>query len=104
MALEPLSIKNMEEKTQDIYEAVVIMSKRAKQILSDRVVDEMISSAEEEVELGVYDQVVEKTPEDYEELEKVTTLAVNEFVDGDIEWTHGEEEAVQVILIDLFRI
>ena len=67
MALEPLSIKNMEEKTQDIYEAVVIMSKRAKQILSDRVVDEMISSAEEEVELGVYDQVVEKTPEDYEE-------------------------------------
>ncbi len=54
----------------------------------------MISSAEEEVELGVYDQVVEKTPEDYEELEKVTTLAVNEFVDGDIEWTHDEEEAV----------
>ena len=94
MALEPLSIKNMDEKTQYIYEAVVIMSKRAKQILSDRVVDEMISSAEEEVELGVYDQVVEKTPEDYEELEKVTTLAVNEFVDGDIEWTHGEEEAV----------
>ena len=81
MALEPLSIKNMEEKTQDIYEAVVIMSKRAKQILSDRVVDEMISSAEEEVEMGVYDQVVEKTPEDYEELEKVTTLAVNEFVE-----------------------
>ena len=84
----------MEEKTQDIYEAVVIMSKRAKQILSDRVVDEMISSAEEEVELGVYDQVVEKTPEDYEELEKVTTLAVNEFVDGDIEWTHDPEEVV----------
>ena len=51
-------------------------------------------TAEEEVELGVYDQVVEKTPEDYEELEKVTTLAVNEFVDGDIEWTHDEEEAV----------
>ena len=94
MPLEPLSIKNMEEKTQDIYEAVVIMSKRAKQILSDRVVDEMISSAEEEVELGVYDQVVEKTPEDYEELEKVTTLAVNEFVDGDIEWTHDPEEVV----------
>ena len=94
MALEPLSIKNMEEKTQDIYEAVVIMSKRAKQILSDRVVDEMISSAEEEVELGVYDQVVEKTPEDYEELEKVTTLAVNEFVDGDIEWTLDQEEVV----------
>ena len=82
----------MEEKTEDIYEAVVVMSKRAKQILSDRVVDEMISSAEEEVEMGVYDQVVEKTPEDYEELEKVTTVAVNEFVEGDIEWTNDEEK------------
>ena len=92
MALEPLSIKNMEEKTEDIYEAVVVMSKRAKQILSDRVVDNMISSAEEEVEMGVYDQVVEKTPEDYEELEKVTTVAVNEFVEGDIEWTNDEEK------------
>ena len=92
MALETLSIKNMEEKTEDIYEAVVVMSKRAKQILSDRVVDEMISSAEEEVEMGVYDQVVEKTPEDYEELEKVTTVAVNEFVEGDIEWTNDEEK------------
>ena len=92
MPLEPLSIKNMEEKTEDIYEAVVVMSKRAKQILSDRVVDEMISSAEEEVEMGVYDQVVEKTPEDYEELEKVTTVAVNEFVEGDIEWTNDEEK------------
>ena len=68
------------------------MSKRAKQILSDRVVDDMISSAEEEVEMGVYDQVVEKTPEDYEELEKVTTVAVNEFVEGDIEWTNDEEK------------
>ena len=42
--------------------------------------------------MGVYDQVVEKTPEDYEELEKVTTVAVNEFVEGDIEWTNDEEK------------
>ena len=92
MALEPLNNKNMEEKPEDIYEAVVEMSKRAKQILSERDVGEMISSAEEEVEMGVYDQVVEKTPEDYEELEKVTTVAVNEFVEGDIEWTNDEEK------------
>ena len=92
MALEPLSIKNMEEKTEDIYEAVVVMSKRAKQILSDRVVDEMISSAEEEVEMGVYDQIEEKNPDDYEELEKVTTEAVNEFFDGDIKWDKIERD------------
>ena len=63
MALKTLSIKNMEEKTSDIFEAVVIMSKRAKQILNNRIVEEIITSAdEEELEMGVYDQIEEKNP------------------------------------------
>ena len=95
MALEPLSIKNMEEKTSDIFEAVIVMSKRAKQILGNRIVEEMIESAEEEeLEMGVYDQIEEKNPEDYEELEKVTTEAVTEFFDGNIKWdkVEGDDE------------
>ena len=93
MGLEPLSIKNMEEKTSDIFEAVIVMSKRAKQILSNRIVDEMIESTEEEeLEMGVYDQIEEKNPDDYEELEKVTTEAVNEFFDGDIKWVKRERD------------
>jgi len=95
MALEPLSIKNMEEKTSDIFEAVIVMSKRAKQILSNRIVEEIIeSNEEEELEMGVYDQIEEKNPDDYEELEKVTTEAVNEFFDGDIKWDkiEGDDE------------
>ena len=95
MALEPLSIKNMEEKTSDIFEAVIVMSKRAKQILGNRIVEEMIESAEEEeLEMGVYDQIEEKNPEDYEELEKVTTEAVNEFFEGNIKWgkVEGDDE------------
>ena len=95
MGLEPLSIKNMEEKTSDIFEAVIVMSKRAKQILSNRIVEEIIeSNEEEELEMGVYDQIEEKNPDDYEELEKVTTEAVNEFFDGDIKWDkiEGEDE------------
>ena len=93
MALEPLSIKNMEEKTSDIFEAVIVMSKRAKQILGNRIVEEMIESTEdEELEMGVYDQIEEKNPEDYEELEKVTTEAVKEFFDGDIKWVKRERD------------
>ena len=93
MPLKPLSIRNMEEKTSDIFEAVVVMSKRAKQILNNRIVEEIITSAdEEEVEMGVYDQIEEKNPEDYEELEKVTTTAVNEFVDGNIQWDQKEND------------
>ena len=71
------------------------MSKRAKQILGNRIVEEMIESTEEEeLEMGVYDQIEEKNPDDYEELEKVTTEAVNEFFDGDIKWDkiEGDDE------------
>ena len=85
MALEPLSIRDMEKRTGDQYEAVVVMSRRAKQVLRNRIVEDQIDSMEE-VEMGVYDEIIEKNPEDYEELDKVTTVAVNEFISGDLKW------------------
>ena len=91
MALEPISIRQMEDQTQDVYEAVVVMSKRAKQVLNNRIVEEMMVSTEE-VEMGVYDEVIEKNPEDYEELEKATTVAVNEFIEGDLKWDNKVRE------------
>ena len=91
MALEPLSIRDMEERTGDQYEAVVVMSKRAKQVLRDRIMEELIDLTEE-VEMGVYDQVIEKDPEDYVELDKVTTVAVNEFINGDLKWEEKLED------------
>ena len=91
MALEPLSIRKMEELTDDQYEAVVVMSKRAKQVLNNRIVEEMISESVDEVEMGVFDEVDEKNPEDYEELEKPTTVAVDEFISGNIKWEDNKE-------------
>ena len=91
MALEPLSIRDMEKRTGDQYEAVVVMSKRAKQVLRNRIVEDRIDSIEE-VEMGVYDEIIEKNPEDYEELDKVTTVAVNEFIRGDLKWEEKLED------------
>jgi len=81
----------MEKRTGDQYEAVVVMSKRAKQVLRNRIVEDQIDSMEE-VEMGVYDEIVEKNPEDYEELDKVTTVAVNEFISGDLKWEEKLED------------
>ncbi len=92
MALESISIRKMENQTPDFYEAVVVMSKRAKQVLNNRITDQMMVS-NEEVEMGVYDQIFEKNPEDYEEVEKVTTVAVKEFINGELVWKKPEEEA-----------
>ena len=91
MALEPLSIRQMEERTDDQYEAVVVMSKRAKQVLNNRIVEDLMTASVEEVEMGVYDEVVEKNPEDYVELEKPTTVAVNEFIDGNLKWDENKD-------------
>jgi len=93
MGLKPLSIRKMEDRTNDVYEAVVVMSKRAKQVLNNRLMDKMMDAAIEDVEMGVYDKVVDENPEDYVESEKVTTVAVNEFMDGKLEWGESEVES-----------
>lgn len=93
MGLKPLSIQKLEDRTDDIYEAVVVMSKRAKQVLNNRIMEKMIDAAIEDVEMGVYDQVVDENPEDYVESEKATTVAVNEFMDGKLEWGEPEVES-----------
>lgn len=92
MALESISIRKMENQTQDFYEAVVVMSKRAKQVLNNRIAEKMMVS-NEEVEMGVYDQIFDKNTEDYEEIEKATTVAVKEFINGELVWKNSEEEA-----------
>ena len=63
MSLEPLSIREIENQSKDIYESVVVMSKRAKQVLGDRIVEEIIESTDED-EMGVYDEVIENNPDD----------------------------------------
>ena len=92
MSLEPLSIREIENQSKDIYESVVVMSKRAKQVLGDRIVQEIIESTDED-EMGVYDEVIENNPDDYEELEKPTTVSVNEFLDGTLDWKKDQEES-----------
>ena len=92
MSLEPLSIREIENQSKDIYESVVVMSKRAKQVLGDRIVEEIIESTDED-EMGVYDEVIENNPDDYEELEKPTTVSVNEFLDGTLDWKQDQEES-----------
>jgi len=85
MAVKPVSLRKMEEKTKNIYEAVVVMSKRARQITQERY-EEQVMENSEELELDVLDESPDIKPEDYEEKEKVTTIALNEFLEGEVSW------------------
>ncbi len=86
MALEPISIRDLEEKTKDVFEAVVVMTRRSKQILHQRLVEKAINEDEGE-ELSALDPIPEeKDPDDYIEQDKPSTLAINEFMSGQVKW------------------
>jgi len=90
MAIKPVSLRKIEEKAKNIYEAVVVMSKRARQINQERY-EEQLMEESEELELDVLDESPDIKPEDYEEKEKVTTKAMNEFLEGEVNWHVLEE-------------
>ena len=90
MAIKPVSLRKIEEKTKNIYEAVVVMSKRARQINQERF-EEQVLEESGELELDVLDELPSVNPEDYEEKEKVTTRAMDEFLEGDIAWRELED-------------
>jgi len=86
MALEPISIRDLEEKTEDVFEAVVVMTRRSKQIIHQRLVEKMLNDEGME-ELSVLDPIPEeKDIEDYIEMEKPTTIAISDFLSGQVKW------------------
>ena len=85
MAIKPVSLRKIEEKSKNIYEAVVVMSKRARQINQERFEEQVIEESEE-LELDVLDELPDIKPEDYVEKEKVTTKAMDEFLEGKVYW------------------
>ena len=85
MSLKPVSFSKMDEQTDDIYEAVVVMSQRSKQILRDRLIETMLKE-EEEKEMGVFDEIIDPDSVTFQETEKETTVAIDEFLKGELSW------------------
>lgn len=85
MGLKTIPFREIENQAENMYEAVAAMSGQARVELQERIVSRVISEHQEE-ELDVYDDYEEKKPEDYQELDKVTTLAVNKFLEGNVNW------------------
>lgn len=85
MGLRTIPFREIENQAENMYEAVAAMSGQARVELQERIVSRTILEHQEE-ELDVYDDFEEKKPEEYEEMEKVTTVAVDKFLDGDVKW------------------
>jgi len=90
MAVKPLALRKLEEKSKNIYEAVVVMSKRARQINQERYEEKVINETDDINELDVLDELPQINPDEYEEKEKVTTEALDQFLAGDLQWRELE--------------
>ena len=91
MGIKTIQLRSIEEKVENMYEAVCIMSGQAKRVLDDRILQASIKDAEEEEDYGVFDEVKEVSPEDYIEMEKTTSVAVDQFIEGSVKWRKKEK-------------
>ena len=73
MGLKTIPFRDIEDKAENMYEAVSAMSGQAKVELQERILSRVIMDHREE-EMDVFDEIEEISPESYEEKEKVTTL------------------------------
>ena len=96
MAIGPISFKRLLKKTDDIYESVVVSSRRAKQILQERVLKQIIEeNTELNEEEGILSEPVIREDIDFDKEEKVTTIALDEYLEGKLDWKKTEESIDQ---------
>ena len=74
------------DKCNDIYTSVVIIAKRAKQIIDERVVPiEDNEDVEDSIQLIEPEIVIE-------EIDKPMVVALEEYLNGELEWRKPEED------------
>tara|TARA_B100001123_G_C15111139_1_gene947521 strand:+ start:621 stop:899 length:279 start_codon:yes stop_codon:yes gene_type:complete len=90
MGIKTIPFRDMEEHADNMYEAVAAIFGQARRELGERVLEATIQEVESD-DYGVFDEVEESTPEEYIEKEKVTTVAINKFLVGDVSWRKTDQ-------------
>ena len=79
MNVKTIHLSDLFERCEDIYAAVMVVAKRAKQIIDDRVVP---IDENEDVE----DSIEFEEPINDIYLDKPESIALEEFLNGELEW------------------
>jgi DNA-directed RNA polymerase subunit K/omega len=90
MAIKPLEIHTLESKAANVYEAIVVLSKRARQINETiAALPTMTNGDEEEVDANP-DQL--KISLEFEKRSKATEQAIGELMSDKLEFRYKEAE------------
>jgi DNA-directed RNA polymerase subunit K/omega len=105
MPIKPIDIEDMTSKAENIYEAIVVLLKRARQINEETKIEfnqriEMLQSRifepEEETEQPQTnpDQIL--VAQEFERRPKATETAINELMGGKLTFRYKEEEPLKL--------
>ena len=79
-------MSDLYEKCDDIYKAVVILAKRARQIIDQRVIPiEETDDVEDSIQFIEPEIVIE-------DIDKPMVVALEEYLNGELEWRKPEED------------
>ena len=93
MSIKTPHFRDMNQKSEDIFEATLVIGKRARQIITERIARNEIRTFDSNAESEDGEDLEELEPDiNYVEMTKATTEALGEFFDDELEWTYGNKE------------
>jgi len=84
--IEPLPFQTLYQKNDNMYQNVVIVSERAKSIISENVID--LSNKEEGFDST--EEILESETQNFDKTKAIVT-ATNEFVQDEFDWNKKED-------------
>mgnify|MGYP001211611681 CR=1 FL=1 len=94
MSENRINLKKIDDKSEDIFEAAIIIGKRARQIISERIMKNEIHSFEKDSELNEeeFNEIKDEIGMNYVEMTKATSVAIDEFCNDEIDWKYEEKD------------
>ena len=93
MSIKTTHFRDMAQKSEDIFEATIVIGKRARQIITERIARNEIRTFDRDTEFVDAEDLEVLEPDiNYVEKIKATTEALGEFLDGELEWTYDNKE------------
>ena len=89
MNVKTIHMSDLFKRSDDIYESVMIVAKRAKQIIDDRVIP--IDENEDAEDSFEFEEPIITTYVD-----KPETIALEEYLNGELQWRKPSDDAQQV--------
>lgn len=94
MSIKTLKLKEIESKTDNLYEAVIVISKRARQInteINDQIKSQL-GNIEVDEESGDQNIDRESIISEFDRKAKPTSIAIEELFDDNLDFEYKDEE------------